>query len=95
MKLASVLRVTAIVVATLAINLIDAARDDDKPVGEPLVIEKSIELDPAKTYGRIVIKASNITIDGRGAMILGAKDGDPKSFKGTGISAAGVSGVTL
>lgn len=61
----------------------------------PLVIEKDTQLDPAKTYGRIAIKASNITIDGNGAKVIGAAEGDPKSFQGTGISAEGVSGVTL
>ena len=52
-------------------------------------------LDPAKTYGPIVIKASNITIDGAGAWVIGARGGDPKDFKGIGIAAKGVSNVTL
>ena len=52
-------------------------------------------LDPAKTYGPIVIKASNITLDGRGAWVIGARKGDPKDFKGVGVSANGVSNVTL
>jgi len=68
----------------------------EKPVNRPpLVVEKDTQLDPAKTYGRIVIKGSNITIDGKGASIIGAMDGDPKTFQGTGFSAEGVSGVTL
>lgn len=68
----------------------------DKPAPQPLlVIEKDTELDPAKTYSRIIINASNITIDGKGASIVGATEGDPKAFQGTGISADGVSGVTL
>ena len=52
-------------------------------------------LDPARTYGPIVIKASNITIDGRGATVFGATSGEPKGFKGVGISAKGISKVTL
>ena len=52
-------------------------------------------LDPATTYGPLVIKASNVTIDGRGARVLGKTTGDPRGFTGTGIFAQGVSGVTL
>lgn len=68
---------------------------DKTAAAPPLVIEKDTQLDPAKTYGRIAIKASNIIIDGNGANVIGAAEGDPKSFQGTGISAEGVSGVTL
>jgi parallel beta-helix repeat protein len=64
--------------------------------GKPaLEITKDTTLDPAKTYGPIVIKASNITVDGRGAWLVGATAGDPKNFKGVAVSASGVSGVTL
>ena len=63
--------------------------------GEPLVITADTTLDPGKTYGRIVIQASNITIDGRDAWLIGATDGDPKDYRGTAISAEGVSNVTL
>ena len=62
---------------------------------ELLVLKESIVLDPAITYGAIVIAASGITVDGAGAVILGAKDGDPKSFQGTGITLKGVERVTL
>ena len=62
---------------------------------EPLVITANTNLDPQKTYRSIVIKASNVTIDGRGAWVIGANEGNPKSFKGTGIFAKGVSDVTL
>ena len=66
------------------------------PAGpQPLEITADTVLDPAKTYGPIVIKASNITIDGRGAWVVGATKGDPKDFKGIGIAGKGVSGVTL
>lgn len=62
---------------------------------EPLDIAKDTTLDPAKTYGAIVVKTPGITIDGRGAWIVGATEGSPKDYKGTGISAAGVSKVTI
>ncbi len=62
---------------------------------EPLVLKESTVLDPAKTYGAIVIAASGITVDGAGAIIEGARDGDPKSFQGTGITLKGVEKVTL
>ena len=73
-----------------------AAQEAAKPDAQPLLeIAKDTLLDPAKTYGPIVIKASNITIDGRGAWVIGATRGDPKDYKGAGVSAKGVSGVTL
>lgn len=62
---------------------------------EELVVTENTTLDPDKTYGRLIIKASNITIDGNGAWLIGAKEGDPKSFKETAVFAEGVSGVTL
>lgn len=58
-------------------------------------ISASTTLDPSKTYGPIVIKKSGITIDGRGATILGQTEGNPKTFKGDGISADGVNDVTI
>jgi parallel beta-helix repeat protein len=61
----------------------------------PLEITQDTVLDPAKSYGRIVIKASGITIDGRGAWVIGAKQGNPKDYKNIGISAKSVSRVTL
>ena len=60
-----------------------------------LEITHNTVLDPAKTYGTIVIKASSITIDGKGAWVIGATQGDPKTFKGAGISAKGASNVIL
>jgi len=62
---------------------------------EDLVITQNTTLDPGRTYGRIVIRASNVTVDGRGAWLIGAKEGNPKDFKGTAVAAEGVSGVTL
>ncbi|MFO0956563.1 MAG: right-handed parallel beta-helix repeat-containing protein [Isosphaeraceae bacterium] len=63
--------------------------------GQATVIDSDTTLDPARDYGPIVVKASNITIEGRGARIVGARSGDPRGFRGTGILAEGVSGVTL
>ena len=60
-----------------------------------LEITRDTTLDPKKTYGAIVVKASNVTIDGRGAWLIGAGEGSPKEFRGTAVSAAGVSNVTL
>jgi parallel beta-helix repeat protein len=63
---------------------------------EPPVFEitADVVLDSAKTYGPLVIKVSNVTIDGRGATIIGGR-GDPKTFTGVGVRAAGVSNVVL
>ena len=69
-----------------------AAAAADRPV---LEVTTDVVLDPDVTYGGIVIRASGVTIDGRGAVVLGTGEGDPKDFHGTGISARGVSGVTL
>lgn len=60
-----------------------------------LEISRDTVLDPKQTYGRIVITKSNITLDGGGAWLIGAKEGKPKEFRGIAISAKGVSGVTL
>lgn len=65
------------------------------PQNDPLVVTKDTTLDPAKTYGSIVIQASNVTVDGRGASVTGDMAVAPKLRQGTGISAKGVSGVTL
>lgn len=63
----------------------------------PAVLEVSTDtvLDPNQTYGRIVIKASNITVDGRGAWLVGKQDGHPREFTQTAILAENVSNVTL
>jgi parallel beta-helix repeat protein len=77
-----------------------AATSSTALCADVLEITKDTTLDPAKTYGAIVIKASNVTVDGRGAWLIGAKDGKdggtkPKDFKGTAIYAKGMSNVTL
>jgi hypothetical protein len=61
----------------------------------PLEVTGDLTLDPQKTYGPIVVKKSGVTIDGRGAWLIGSKVGNPKEFKGVAVSAAGVSNVTL
>lgn len=60
-----------------------------------LEITQDTRLDPDKVYGSLVIKESNITIDGRGAWIVGAKDQPGNKLKGVAILAEGVSNVTL
>lgn len=62
---------------------------------EALEINADCTLDPSRVYGSIVIKASKITIDGRGATVQGMMAGHPKTFKGVGILAQDVSQVTL
>jgi parallel beta-helix repeat protein len=79
----------ALAVLLLASAVSRARADDVFEIGN------SLELDPSKTYGAIRITASDITVDGRGASLVGAKDGDPKTFEGVGISAKGVSRVVL
>ena len=60
-----------------------------------LIITESTTLDPNQTYSRIIIKASNITLDGKGAWLIGKTEGKPSEYQGTAIVAHGVSGVTL
>jgi parallel beta-helix repeat protein len=69
----------------------------DSKADEPAVLEVSQDtvLDPNRTYGRIVITKSNITLDGRGTWLIGSTAGKPKEFRSTAVSAVGVSGVTL
>ncbi len=82
----------AAIVSTKSSSPPYAAAADTPPV---LEITKDTVLDPAKTYGRVVVKASGITIDGHGATLVGATEGDPKTYKNFGIFADGVSRVTL
>lgn len=60
-----------------------------------LEIDRDTVLDPAKTYGPIVVKASGVTLDGRGAWLIGDTAAKPNQRKGTAVSAKGVSRVTL
>lgn len=63
--------------------------------GPVLEVTSDISLDPRRTYGAIVVKQSGVTIEGHGAWLVGAAGRATKDFKGTAISAEGVSGVTL
>ena len=64
-------------------------------IAAPLDITQDTRLDPDKVYESLVIKASNITIDGRGAWLVGEKDQPGNKLKGVAILAEGVSNVTL
>ncbi|MFN9200975.1 MAG: right-handed parallel beta-helix repeat-containing protein, partial [Planctomycetaceae bacterium] len=69
-----------------------SAAEPDIPV---LEISTDTRLEPGKTYGALVIKASHITVDGTDAWLVGPGQANPASFQGTGVSATGVRGVTL
>ncbi len=58
------------------------------------VITRDTVLDPNTNYGRLVIGASNITIDGNGTTLLG-DDVAPNLRKGVAISANGQSDITI
>ena len=89
------LRIAAFVLAGSLLPGLEQAQPSN-PKSVPLLeVARDTVLDPGTTYGRLVIKASNITIDGRGAWLIGAQSGPTKSFKETAVSAKGVSKVTL
>lgn len=71
------------------------ARPDFKPDVPVLEVTKDTTLDPKKTYGRVLVKASNVAVDGRGAWVIGADGGKPNTYKGVGIEGKGVSGVAV
>ncbi len=82
--------------SSLSLPAVAAAQQAAKPDQHPVLeISKDTVLDPAKTYPPIIVKASNVTIDGQGAWVIGATQGNPMDFKGNGVAADGVSGVTL
>ena len=60
-----------------------------------LIVTQDTSLDPNKKYSKIVIAASNITLDGHGALLIGMIDGKTNTFKDNAISAKGVHGVKL
>lgn len=67
---------------------------------EVLRITRDTVLDPCKTYGEIVIEASGVTIDGRGAWLIGPAArlkarAKPADFRGVAIHSKGVSSVRL
>jgi hypothetical protein len=70
-------------------------RDDFKPDVPVLEVTKDTTLDAKKTYGRLIVKGSNLAIDGKGAWVIGTNGGNPKAYKGVGIEGKGVSTVTL
>ena len=78
--------------ATLVLFTAGARRDFG---ADTLIVTSSITLDPAKVYGSIVVKSSNVTIDGAGAWLIGARGGPAKNFSGTAIVADHVSNVTI
>ncbi|MEK6258781.1 MAG: right-handed parallel beta-helix repeat-containing protein [Planctomycetota bacterium] len=77
---------------TVAISAGPVANAVPRPV---LEVTSDITLDPHQTYGAIVVKKSGVTIDGRGAWLVGMADTSSKNLKGTAITAEGVSNVTL
>ena len=83
--------------AASALTLASVAADDATKVEARPTMEvtSNVVLDPARTYGSIVVKKSGVTIDGRGAWLVGATSGPTKQFRGTAITGEGVSRVTL
>ncbi|MBS0262664.1 MAG: right-handed parallel beta-helix repeat-containing protein [Planctomycetes bacterium] len=79
----------------LAIFLTLSLLTGEGQAAEPLEITADTTLDPQTTYGPLVIKASHVTIDGRGAWIVGTTTGNPKNYLGVGVLGEGVSHVTL
>ena len=78
-----------------AISAEPATNEAPRPA---LEVTSDITLDPKQTYGAIIVKKSGVTIDGRGAWLIGMSDAaakDSKTLKGTAVSAEGVSNVTL
>ena len=63
--------------------------------GDDLIITEDTVLDPNLEYGRIIIRGSNITVDGRGAWLVGPKFAQAKEFQQTAVFSEGTSGVTL
>ncbi len=78
------------------LNATVAAEPVAKAVPRPVLeVTSDITLDPQQTYGAIIVKKSGVTIDGRGAWLVGMADISSKTFKGTAVTAEGVSNVTL
>jgi parallel beta-helix repeat protein len=88
------IRCSVLVTGFMAAVIVVELRADDL-----LEITRDTVLDPQKTYQAIEIKASNVTIDGRGAWLLGPAsrkcEPSPSDFRGVAISAKGVSNVRL
>ncbi len=60
-----------------------------------LVVTSSIQLEKGKVYAGLIMEASNVVIDGQGAIIQGDMTVAPSGRQGTGIYAKGRSHVTL
>ena len=56
-----------------------------------LTVDRDLTLDPQATYAAIVITKSDITIEGRGAVLRGPGGALPADYHGTAILAYGVS----
>ena len=78
------LRIAAFVLAGSLLPGLEQAQPSN-PKSVPLLeVARDTVLDPGTTYGRLVIKASNITIDGRGAWLIGARKRADEVFQGDG-----------
>ncbi|HEX5010068.1 MAG TPA: right-handed parallel beta-helix repeat-containing protein [Planctomycetota bacterium] len=74
------------------------------PPAPVVLLTADATLDPAVVYGGLVLAADGITVDGRGARVVGpvqlaaeaaGAPASPATFTGVGLRAAGVNGVTL
>jgi len=86
---------TFVIVVLLSAGFSAAANETTPRV---LEITADTTLDPAMTYGALIVRRSGVTIDGNGAWLIGSpiEAGTPaKKFRGTAILAEGVSNVTL
>ena len=81
----------AILLVACVVRMAPAA---DEPV---LVVTSDVTLDPAVTYGGIVVRASGVTIDGGGGWLVGPEAGaaSPRDYRGVAVLAEGVHDVTL
>src|SRR5688572_3211790 len=90
--------------AVLSLLLLAAASAQEPDAAPVLTLTADTALDPAVTYGGLVLAADGITVDGRGARIVGPVQraaeaagtvAAPNSFTGTGVQATGRSDITL
>jgi hypothetical protein len=89
-------RPRAILVGVVLASLLGVTWPSRGDVAATREITRDTVLDPSQTYGRLVIKASNISVDGRGASLVGpGRAGEPASYRFAGVLAQGYSNVTL
>ena len=94
--------------ALLGLARLALAQEPAPPAGAPpaavVVLTADGTLDPTVVYGGLVLAADGITVDGRGARVVGPVQlaaeaagvaAPPNTFTGVGVRAAGVNGVTL